>query len=394
MNSSTQLIEEGKQLLNKLQFSPAENSFEKALKQNPRSVDARIGLARIRFVKEEIEPGVRFINEALEIQPENAEALSLKGVASMQKQAWKEAVTYLEKARQADPKLKMTYVNLAKSHRKLGNFKEAEAAAHTAIKLNPGNYQAHSELSAILLKTKRMKAGIEEMIEAIRINPLYVRGYLLIGRIYQASGKVDLSIRLYKSGLKLNPLATLLREELAGAYTFKGDFKNAYKQAVYIGVTRNSDADWLRVGICAIAFGQFKKAEKAFNKTLEINSNSWEAHYNLAELYSAAKLYKRAKEQYLLAIEKDGKNFKPLNGLGRLLLMVDRDAEEAKKCFITALELAPAQKEPMLNMALSCAASKEYDAAQKFAQATLKVTKPGDGIYEQAERLIAEVGKK
>jgi tetratricopeptide (TPR) repeat protein len=217
MNTSIQLIEEGNLHLNKLQFSPAENNFEKALKQNPNSVNARIGMARIRFMKNKPEQAMNFVNEVLEIQPENAEGLALKGVFCIQKKLWEDAITYLEKAQKVDPKLQMTYSNLAKSYRKLGNFQKAEEAAKTAIQLNPKNYHAHSELSAILFKTKRAKEGIEEMIKTLRINPFFVQGYLLLGRVYQASSKVDLAIRIYKSGLKLNPTAVSLRDALISA---------------------------------------------------------------------------------------------------------------------------------------------------------------------------------
>lgn len=347
--------------------------------------------ARICFIKNKFEQAENLVNAVLKIQPSNAEGLALKGISKMQKKNWKEAAEYFEKARHADPKLLMAYTNLAKTYRKLGNFNQAEEAARKGIQINPENDQAHLQLSGILFKTKRIKEGIREVIKAIRINPHYVPGYLMLGHLYQASRKVDRAIRIYRTGLKYNPLSLPLREELVAAYMFQGEFKTAYKRAVSIAIMRKSDGDWLRVGICATAAGHFSKAEKAFQKTLQINPNSWEAHYNLAELYFAAKLYKKATEHYLLAIGKDNKNFEPLNGLGKLLLMVDHNPEEAQKCFIKALELSQGQKEPMLNLALALATSKEYDAAQKFARATLHVAKAGDGIFEQAERLIAEI---
>jgi superkiller protein 3 len=386
--SSTQFIEKGMQQLNNLQFSQATESFENALKKDPRSVKARTELARINFAQKKYEQADRFIDEALKIQPSNAEGLALKGVSSMEKESWEEAVAYLEKAKEADPQLEMTYINLSKSQRNLGDFRSAEEAARTAIKLNPENYQAHSQLSAVLLKMNRKKEGLMELIEAVRINPLYVRGYLIIGRIFQSSGKIDASIRIYRRGLAINPLAIPLRAELASAYAFKGNYESAYKEAIVIGSSRGNDNDWLRVGIFAIVLHKFEKAEKAFKKALAVNPNNAKAHYNLGELYFTAKLYQKASEQYLMAIQKDAQDFKPFNGLGMLLLMVDRNFDEAKKCFVRALQLSPGQKEPMLNLALAFAANKEPELAKKFAQATLRVAKRGDGIFEQAERLI------
>ena len=389
--NTAQMIDQGKQELKTLQFTHAENTFQKALKTDSHSVDARIGLGRIRLLKGEHKEGEGLIEEALKLAPQNAEVLALKAVVCMKNKDWKQAVLQLEKAIRVDPKLEMVYVNLAKSHRKLGNFQAAEDAARKAIQLNGKNHLAHAALGAVLMKTKRVKAGIEEMITAIRINPLYVPAYLLLGRMYQVSNKIDLAVRIYEKGLKHNPFAIPLREELAAALAFQGDFHSAYRQAVLIALKRGSEQDWLRVGNCALAIGQFEKAEKTFQKALQKNVKSWEAHYNLAELYSTAKLFKKAKEHYLLAIEKDGKSFKPFNGIGWHLMVIEKKSAEAQKYFLRALELAPGQKEPLLNLALSCADLKAYTEAEKVAEATLRSARQGDGIYEQAERLLAEI---
>ena len=389
--NTAQVIDQGKQELNALQFTQAENTFQNVLKTEPRSVGARIGLSRIRLLKGENKQGESLIEEALKLAPQNPEALALKGVLCMENKAWKEAILYLEKAISVDRNLEMAYVNLAKSHRKLGNLKAAEDASQKAIRLNDRNYMAHAELGLVLTKTKKAKAGIKEMIAAIRLNPLYVPAYLLLGRVYAAANKMDLAIRLYEGGLKRNPMAIPLREELAAALAFGGDFHGAYRHAVLIAIHRGSDHDWLRVGNCALATRQFEKAEKAFEKALQKNPNSWEAHYNLAELYFTAKLSKKARENYLLAIEKDGKSFKPLNGMGLLLMTMDGNFAEAQKYFVRALQLEPNRKEPLLNLALSCAHLKQWKEAQRFAEATLQAARPGDGIYEQAERLIADI---
>jgi Tfp pilus assembly protein PilF len=109
-------------------------------------------------------------------------------------------------------------------------------------------------------------------------------------------------------------------------------------------------------------------------------------------LYFTAKLQKKAKKNYLLAIEKNSKSYKPFNGIGLLVLMAERNAAEAQKYFLRALELEPNRKEPLMNMALACADRKAYKEARKYAEATILAAKQGDGIYEQAERLIAEIG--
>ena len=391
MTTATKFAEQGKQQLKTLKFADAEKLFQSALKADANSIGARIGLARLRVLQGNRNDAEGLVNDALKLAPQNAEALAMQGVLRMQNKIWNEAILYFEKACKADPQLVMAYVNLARSHRKLGNLQDAEKVAQKAIKLNPKNHRAHAELALVLIKTKKVSEGLKEMIEAIRINPHYLQAYLALGRIYQIAGKIDLTIALYKKGFKHNPGSIKLAEELAGVYAFKGDFLKAYKLAVLIAMKRGSYSDWDRVGNCAVAIGQFEKAEKAFKKSLEVKSENWEAHYNLAELYFSAKLHKKAKQEYVRAIELKSKSYKPFNGIGLLTLMAERNPVEAEKYFLRALELAPGRKEPLLNMAIAFADRKAYVEAEKFARATLRVAKPGDGLHEQAQQLISQI---
>jgi len=349
-------------------------------------------LARICIVRKQNREAENLVNDILQLAPQDAEALSLKGLLSMRNEQWKEAIPYLKKACEADAKLVLPWIHLARSYRKIGDFQAAEDPARKAIALNSKNAKAHAELAVVLLKTQKFSDGILEFIEAIRLDPSDVRSYLALGRLYQMAGKVDLAIGIYTKGLQHNPGAFLLREALAGSYAFKGDFLNAYGQAVLIATKRGNFRDWLRVGNCAAAIGQFEKAEAAFTKSVEANSANWEAHYNLAELYFNAKLYPAAKAEFTRAMQLNDKSYKPYNGMGLLALIAERNPVEASKHFETALKLAPEQKEPLLNMAITSADRKLYAEAQEFARAALRTARRGDGVYEQAEQLLTTVG--
>jgi tetratricopeptide (TPR) repeat protein len=392
MATAKQFSEQGNEHLNKLQFGEAEKCFQSALKADANSIGARIGVARICILRKKNNEAENLVNDALQLAPQDADALCLRGLLYMRNEQWKEAIPYLEKARKADPKLALPLIHLARSYRKIGNLHAAEEAARNAIALNAKNAKAHAELAVVLIKSKKFSDGISEFVEAIRVNPFYIRPYLALGRLFQTAGKTELAIGLYRQGLSHNPRAIALQEELLSIYALQRNFVRAYKGAVLIALGRGTSADWLRVGNCAAAIGLNSKAEKAFKKSLEANSENWEAHYNLAELYCNAKLYDAAKAEYSRAIQLSPQNYKPHNGLGLLTLIADKNPAEAVKHFEDALKLAPQQKEPLVNMALASAARKSYAEAEKYARAALLMARPGDGLYEQAERLIAKVG--
>ena len=386
-----ELIAKGKDLMQKARFAEAEKQFQQVITTNPRSAEAMVSLARIALLRRDISGAQKQLSGALKVTSNDAEAIALQGVIFMTQGKFGEAVEQLEKAKSINPKLEMIYYNLARSYRKLGKMDLAESAARTAIDLNPKNFQAHGELSFILNRKGKTADGIRQMAEALRVNPLFLKGYMVLGEIYKLAGKGNQAIKVYRRGLKYNPTAHVLRQQLCGLYAFKGDFKSAYREAVLLAALRNNYGDYLRLGNYALILGLFEKAEKAFRKSIELNPESWEGHYNLGELYSAAKLVKEAKAEYKAAIARNATNGKPHNGLGTLALFQENDPKEAKRRFQTAMEMLPKNPGPVFNMALACSASKEYSEAEKYAVAAVKLSKPATPIAMQAEKLLETI---
>src|SRR5437667_12783386 len=107
MSTATEFAEQGKEFFNKLKLAEAEKSFQSALKADGNSIEARIGLARICILRKKTSEGESLLNDALQLAPQDAEALALRGLLFMQSELWNEALNYFEKAREGDPKLIM-----------------------------------------------------------------------------------------------------------------------------------------------------------------------------------------------------------------------------------------------------------------------------------------------
>jgi tetratricopeptide (TPR) repeat protein len=377
----------------KLQFSEAEHSFEKALQVDPRSVDALVALGRLALIKQQRSEALQLLDRALSLHPHHAEALAVKGIYYMETDEFVRAIEVLEQAKSSDSRLQMVYFNLGKCYCEVGQFAKAEESLRRAIEMNPDHYEAYSQLSYVEIQTGRMEEGIHAMVQAIRINPLYIKGYLIIGALYESAGKGELVIELYKDGLRHNPNAFPLRERLCSLYALKLDFRSAYLEALEIVNRReNSSEDYLRLGTYAVALRKLEAAEKAFQTAIELNPDAWEGHYNLGELYMSREQMPAAREQYEAAVAKNRASYKPLNGMGLFLLLVDHNWDEAIGFFKQALELAPAQTEPRLNLALAYAKKRDFPAARRFTASVLELAQPGDRIYEEAERLQATIG--
>ena len=389
MNSNTERIEEANEHIQHFKFTEAEKDFRDALAEDPTAIPAKVGLARILLLKKAPSDAIEILNQVLETHPANAEAIALKAIVFMMQRDWANAVSLLEIARQYNPDLPMVHINLAHCYRSQEELQKAESAAWTAVELAPENYQSHVELGRTLLKSKKNREALAQFREALRLNPFAVNGYLALARIYDAAGKPATAIKILKQGIKRNPMAITLRESIAASFILNRQPQKAFRETVIVALLRDTKEDWLKVGVAAVAAGKPDKAMKAFQKVLDQDPFSWEANYNLAEIYFAGKRYARARDFYELSIMNGESDYRPCNGLGLLLLTAGRNPKQARDCFALALQRDATRKEPMLNLALACAALNDHAAAEKYARAASVLSRPGDGTYEQAERLIA-----
>jgi tetratricopeptide (TPR) repeat protein len=389
--NSAELIKQGQEMMSTLRLPEAEQAFGKALELDSHSSNALIWLGRVAILQDKDDEALKWLDRALSSESDFAEAIALKAVYFMKSENYERAIELLEQAIPKNPNFEMIHSNLGKCYLEIGEFEKAEAVLRKAIRIDPNQFQGHGQLSRVLIQTGRIKEGIEEMVKAIRINPFYLKGYLVLGALYEKAGKQDLVMRLYRSGIRQNPNAIQLREKLCALYMSKGDFKKASIEALEILKRRNGYEDYLRLGNIAVTIHKFDDGEKIFKSSIEVDPSRWEAHYNLAELYLVRNSMDQARIQYLSAVEKNSDSYKPFNGLGYFELMVNHNTDKAIRMLKQAIEFAPEQPEPKLNIALAYSRKREFLLAEKYSKEVLKISKTGTKLHKEAERLLKKI---
>ncbi len=279
-----EMVEEGKDLVKKMQFDSAEQRFQQAYELNPQSTEILYWLGWLAFMANRRTDGFRYVEAALQINPRDARVLALKGMALAAAGEYQEAVKILEEAKASDPSVQMIYSTLARSYRETGKLDLAESAARRAIEMVPDDFLARCELSYIFGTTGRVKEGLQELAECMRINPMFLKPYMILGEIFRRGGQDENIVPLYQRGLAHNPKAFPLREQLCDLYASKSDFQSAYRDTVGLVTRRNYYGDYLRLGSYAVAIGAEDKAKKAFDKCRELVFLAGQSS-NLDEMY-------------------------------------------------------------------------------------------------------------
>ena len=202
----------------------AQQAFARALEIDPRSVDARIGLATIL---------VSNIADGWSARPEEDLSQSEK---------------LLLEAVERNPNHSMAHYAMAMVHRSQGRLIESKIEFETAITLDRNNARAYFNLGQTLIFLGQPQAAIPHIEKAIRLNPYdpnVASFYWCLGMCHLLLGDADQAIELLLKARTSNPSLFYVYLWLAGAFGFKGDVreaKNALAQALTLKPEINSFA--------------------------------------------------------------------------------------------------------------------------------------------------------
>jgi adenylate cyclase len=183
----------------------AQHTFEQALTVDPRSIDARIGLAQtlIAFVA---------LGWSSAIQQDEARAEQL-----------------LSDALGREPNSTLAHYALGMLRQRQHRLAEARTEMEAAIALDRNNAWAAKGLGQTLMFLGRPQEGIPHVEKAIRLNPFdpnVAVFYATLATSHLLLGHVDQSIDLFRKAIAANP-SCYCHLDLAGALGLRGDLDEA-----------------------------------------------------------------------------------------------------------------------------------------------------------------------
>jgi tetratricopeptide (TPR) repeat protein len=184
----------------------AQRTFEQALAVDPRSVDARIGLAA-----------------ALAVIVSGGWSSSIKKDEARAEQLLLDALG-------RDPTSSMAHWARGQLRRLENRLPEAYTEMEAAVALDRNNWRAANGLGGILLWLGRPQEGIPYYENAIRLNPhdpdIGIT-YWSLGHCHLVLGHVDQAIGLLRKASTASPRLWFIHLYLAGALALRGDLDEA-----------------------------------------------------------------------------------------------------------------------------------------------------------------------
>ncbi len=173
---------------------------------DPRSdLDNIVADARQRHRDGELDEAARLYDSVLETDPENTEALHLKGILLAQSGAGEEGLAFLEKAAGLAPEDGRVLANLAKLRLDLGDVAGAVADYETARVQDLDDTLVEFNLAGALALAGRLDDAIGHLEHARKLSPDHAHVLANLGNLYRQTDRLGPSRETLEAAIQAAP---------------------------------------------------------------------------------------------------------------------------------------------------------------------------------------------
>lgn len=193
--------------------------------------------------------------------------------------------------------------NLGLAYDKIGMFEEAIEELDEALRLDPEYIEVHNNLAVTFHKIGMKDEAENNLIEAIRQNPGYVEAHCNLGNIYTCSGKWEEALFELQEALRINPDHAPAHNYLGEIYALQKrntEAINEFREALRLDP--NYTCAHTNLGNLFLRSGMYEEAIKEFQQSLEIDPGYPEAHYGMGLVHIELKSYDKASQAFIKAV--------------------------------------------------------------------------------------------
>jgi protein O-GlcNAc transferase len=205
----------------------AEEICKKILLKRPHYIYALHLLSAIYCQLRNYYNAEKYLQKAVELDPNNADAYNNLGIISKEEGRLDEAVIYLKKAICLDTKNALAYNNLGAVFQEKEKYDEALTLFQKALQLNPGFSDAYYNLGTVFLKEENLDGAIMCFQKAINLNPRLLDAYYNLGNVIAKQGDLQKAVETFRLALEINPNYALVLNNLGNVLKDQGKMYEA-----------------------------------------------------------------------------------------------------------------------------------------------------------------------
>ena len=322
------------------QMDKAQKSYEAALKRNPKSEEAREGLARVLLARSRekelltdkrlasgggrkiaLVRGIAYTklgdwkNARIELARTQvngkfpSEAAVYLAVGDATEEGGEKAVAMLEKLAITSQRNKATIqVALARIYMQRSALDKAKAELEEAAK-DPLDYEANSTLGELLLTLGLPEVALEPLTRAVERNGSALPARRMLVRTLLVLGRLPEALKSAEAGVLDNPGADETQSDYAQALYFNGKLKEAdAASAKAVKAGANDVESWRTRAKIQFSIGDSKGATKSLEAANKLNAHDAETFCEIGAAYVRQGNFEIAVAAYQAATREDPKS--------------------------------------------------------------------------------------
>ncbi len=347
---------------NKLQA--AEDNIRRVVEQeDPKSVEGWKLYARVALQKGFYEDAISRVNKAIEMAPQDTEALLIRGDAYMAKKLYPDASKDYIAAQRIDSNSVAIYTRLAAAFLALGDKDNAFKALNAAIKRDPSNPDLLVQVAGVYYGAKDYAGARATLLSAQQLAPANRGVDVLLGKIAFDQGDFDSALSAFRRAGERDPndLEVQLRLGLTLQSLKRDKEAKAVFQKVMALTPENAPAQ-LELARTFMQYKLYDLALDTCDKAAKLDSGNAEAARYAGEAYFATKRYPNAQSKLEEASRKMPNDPQVHYLLGKVYWELDTK-DKAVARFKLAGFIAPRQPLYMGSLGIAYLNTKQYKKA-------------------------------
>lgn len=250
------------------------------------------------------------LSELVSVSGRNKRARAVQyfrdGLSFLSKDDCEKALTYFEKAVDADSSYADAWAQSGFCNEKLGKHSEALEASKKAVNLRP-SAESYFNIGLASFYLKQYRDAADAYRQSIKLDPYNAfDAYYALGLVYRDWGKPDEEIQAYKQAIRLKPDYTSAYERLGACYMRAKKYAEAVEAFRQLTVLKPGDASAANnLGEAYVQLNKMNEAVESFRQSIRLKPDFGKAYYNLGKSLLTMGNRDAALEQYNILMNID-----------------------------------------------------------------------------------------
>ncbi len=151
----------------------------------------------------------------------------------------------------------------------------------------PVRANLRAELAAAYYERGQMDVALQELAEAVKLDPTLAKSYNVYGLVYATLGQDADAARNFRKALELAPDDPEFRQNWGWYLCTHGQARESlpeFERAVSNPLYKTPESALINAGRCAGSLGETQRAEQFFRRALNVSPGNADAAFSLAQL--------------------------------------------------------------------------------------------------------------